>query len=51
MNQHEPKIPSVGYSTPESYSGMTLVWHDEFDGDKLNLSDWKHETWRQWMGQ
>jgi beta-glucanase (GH16 family) len=43
MNQAEPKIPSVGYSTPENYNGMTLVWQDEFEGDKLNFSDWKHE--------
>ena len=44
MNQEEPKIPSGGYSTPENYSGMTLVWHDEFDGLTLKPSDWKHET-------
>jgi beta-glucanase (GH16 family) len=43
INQDEPNIPSGGYSTPEHYTGMSLVWHDEFDGDKLNISDWKHE--------
>ena len=44
MNQEEPKIPSGGYSTPENYSGMSLVWRDEFEGHTLNPSDWKHET-------
>ena len=44
MNQEELKIPSGGYSTPENYSGMSLVWRDEFEGDNLNPSDWKHET-------
>ena len=44
MNQEEPKIPSAGYSTPENYRGMSLVWRDEFEGHNLNPSDWKHET-------
>ena len=43
MNQDDSQIPTIGYSTPENYSGMKLVWQDEFDGDNLNLSDWKHE--------
>ncbi|MBL3655399.1 family 16 glycosylhydrolase [Fulvivirga sp. 2943] len=37
------QIPTTGYSTPESYEGMTLAWKDEFDGDALNESDWTFE--------
>jgi beta-glucanase (GH16 family) len=38
------EIPSEGYSTPESYEGMQLVWQDEFEGSQLNLDDWTFET-------
>ncbi|MFK7952376.1 MAG: family 16 glycosylhydrolase [Ekhidna sp.] len=37
------KPPTTGYSTPESYDGFTLVWSDEFEGNSLNSSNWKHE--------
>ncbi|AHM60808.1 glycoside hydrolase family protein [Flammeovirgaceae bacterium 311] len=37
-------IPGTGYTTPESYEGMSLVWQDEFDGDQLNTANWVHET-------
>ena len=39
-------IPDInsGYSTPLSYDGYNLVWHDEFDGTSLNTSDWTYET-------
>ncbi len=37
-------IPQTGYTTPESYAGMSLVWQDEFNGDQLNTTDWVHET-------
>jgi beta-glucanase (GH16 family) len=37
-------IPATGYTTPTSYSGMTLVWQDEFDGTTLNSADWTFET-------
>lgn len=40
---NEPIISDVGYSTPDSYVGKTLVWNDEFEGTELNLSDWTHE--------
>lgn len=33
-----------GYSTPLSYSGMQLVWNDEFEGTIINLSNWSFET-------
>ncbi|HCZ08187.1 MAG TPA: hypothetical protein DHV07_03550, partial [Flavobacteriales bacterium] len=26
-------ISNAGYTTPDSYPGMTLVWGDEFDTD------------------
>jgi len=37
-------IPTTGYSTPESYAGMTLIWQDEFNGTALNETDWSFET-------
>lgn len=33
-----------GYTTPESYDGMTLVWRDEFSGTAVNTTDWTFET-------
>lgn len=36
-------IPTVGYSTPETYPGKTLVWRDEFNDMALNLNDWTFE--------
>ncbi|MBL6444738.1 glycoside hydrolase family 16 protein [Fulvivirga sp. 29W222] len=35
-------IPSEGYTTPESYAGMNLVWQDEFGGTSIS-GDWTHE--------
>lgn len=37
-------IPTTGYTTPSSYSGMTLLWSDEFDGTSLDQSAWTFET-------
>lgn len=37
-------IPTEGYSTPDSYDGMMLVWQDEFESESLNLDDWTFET-------
>src|SRR5690606_25442819 len=37
-------IPTTGYTTPETYDGMTLVWQDEFEGTSLNADDWTFET-------
>jgi beta-glucanase (GH16 family) len=34
--------PLLGYSTPLSYAGYTLVWNDEFDGTLLS-SDWAYD--------
>lgn len=44
MGQDESQIPTIGYTTPENYNAMHLVWRDEFEGDQLNSADWKHET-------
>lgn len=35
---------SSGFSTPITYAGYKLVWNDEFNGKKLNESDWNYET-------
>ncbi|MEQ1553903.1 MAG: glycoside hydrolase family 16 protein [Ferruginibacter sp.] len=35
---------NVGYTTPTTYAGKTLVWADEFNGTTLNLTDWNQET-------
>ncbi len=37
-------VSDDGYITPDSYSGYTLVWRDEFNGTSINSSNWKHET-------
>ena len=36
-------IVSTGYSTPENYAGLTLVWQDEFEGTALKSANWTHE--------
>ncbi len=36
-------IPTGGYSTPLSYPGKSLVWHDEFDGNALDAVVWMPE--------
>lgn len=37
-------IPTTGYTTPESYDGMSLVWQDEFEGEELSPDNWTFET-------
>jgi beta-glucanase (GH16 family) len=37
-------IDDDGYTTPDAYDGMTLVWRDEFEGNALNQADWTFET-------
>jgi beta-glucanase (GH16 family) len=39
----ELTIPATGYSTPESYDGMTLVWQDEFNATTINEEDWNFD--------
>lgn len=36
-------IPQTGYTTPESYPGMNLIWRDEFNAPALNASFWAYE--------
>lgn len=42
--ENDDAITTIGYTTPESYAGMNLVWRDEFDGTSLNTRDWNYET-------
>jgi beta-glucanase (GH16 family) len=42
-DEHIFSIPETGYSTPETYEGMTLVWSDEFDGPEINSNNWTFE--------
>lgn len=37
-------IPTTGFTSPTSYTGMTLLWEDNFDGSTLNAANWTHET-------
>ena len=38
------QVSETGYSTPNSYAGMNLVWSDEFNGTTLNTSDWNYDV-------
>jgi beta-glucanase (GH16 family) len=42
-DEHIFSIPETGYSTPDSYDGMTMVWSDEFDGPEINSNNWTFE--------
>lgn len=42
--ENDDEVIRKGYSTPDAYAGMTLVWRDEFDGTALNTQDWNYET-------
>lgn len=33
----------MGYLIFVFYDGMELMWSDEFDGDVLNMDNWKFE--------
>lgn len=37
------RIPTTGYTTPDSYDGWTLVWQDEFSAATINESFWTFE--------
>ncbi len=34
---------NIGYTTPTSYSGYTLVWSDEFDNNILDPANWGYD--------
>lgn len=36
-------IPETGYETPSVYPGFDLVWHDEFDGESIDLKNWTYD--------
>ncbi len=36
-------IPETGYTSPESYPGMEMIWQDEFEGDAINENFWAFE--------
>lgn len=42
INNDDTKIPvnDIGFTSPESYPGKTLVWSDEFNANSLNAQDW-----------
>ena len=33
-----------GYTTPDSYPGLSLIWADEFNGSSLSGGNWSYET-------
>ena len=37
-------IDGTGYAGATSYSGMNLVWSDEFNGKSINSSNWSYDT-------
>lgn len=43
VNNPELVIPTTGYSTPDNYTGMNLVWQDEFDGTEVDGANWTFE--------
>lgn len=46
ITNDDTKIPvgDAGYSSPTSYSGMNLVWSEEFNGSQLNTNDWNYDV-------
>ena len=36
-------LSDIGYSTPESYTGIQKFWSDEFSGSAVNTADWTFE--------
>jgi beta-glucanase (GH16 family) len=43
IDLNDPIDTTDGYSTPLSYSGMQLVWQDEFSATSLNEGNWTYE--------
>src|SRR5207244_13223721 len=37
-------VDNAGYTMTDVYSGYTLAWADEFDGNTVNTSNWTYET-------
>jgi beta-glucanase (GH16 family) len=38
------EVNEKGYTTPNSYAGMNLVWADEFNGTSLNTDNWNYDV-------
>ena len=38
------EVVENGYTTPNSYAGMNLVWADEFNGTSLNAENWNYDV-------
>lgn len=38
-----PNIPTTGKTSPTSYSGMSLLWQDEFNGSTIDETKWNFE--------
>lgn len=36
-------LTDEGYTSADSYPGMSLVWADEFDGTEINVSNWTYD--------
>lgn len=36
-------VENVGYTTPNTYPGKTLIWNDEFNGSEVNTNFWTFE--------
>jgi len=37
-------VNDSGYTAPTNYSGLSLIWSDEFNGPGLNTNSWNYET-------
>ena len=46
INNDDSKIPvnDVGFTSPTSYPGKTLVWSDEFNAETLNTNNWSYDV-------
>jgi hypothetical protein len=46
IDNDDTKIPvtDLGYTTPTSYAGKSLVWADEFNSSSLNTGDWNYDV-------
>jgi beta-glucanase (GH16 family) len=36
-------VPTTGHTGPESYTGMNLIWQDEFNGTGIDANKWTFE--------
>ncbi len=43
LNAENLSIPNSGYSTPDTYAGMTKIWSDEFNAASLGDTFWTYQ--------